>query len=100
MLTPWRSQGLTTSAINTCYDLPMTVLIGYLIAFMLPGFVLGLIFGRWGVYVSIGLFVLYTLLGLIVFSANTVDERTQFNLSKAWTYSIFWIVGALIAQLI
>lgn len=73
---------------------------GYLISFLLPGFVLGLLFNKWGVYISIGLFVLYTLMGLIVFSTNTTDERTQFNLSKAWTYSIFWVLGALLAQLI
>jgi hypothetical protein len=71
-----------------------------LIAFLLPGFLLGLIFDTWGVYISIGAFGFFTLLGLILFPNKMVDQQTKFIVSKNWTYSFFWIVGSLLAQLV
>lgn len=65
---------------------------------LLPGFLLGLFFGKWGLYISIGLFALYTLLGLLIFPTqprSAQDEMNRFRLSKAWTYSIFWVIGSI-----
>lgn len=73
----------------------------YLVAFLLPGFLLGWVLGIWGIYISIGAFVLFTVYTLVLASPNTsASQGDQFNASKMWTHSIFWIIGSLLGQLI
>lgn len=62
---------------------------------------MGWILGIWGVYISVGLFVLYTVCGFILFQPKSnVDQQTQYNASKMWTYSVFWVIGSLLGQLV
>ena len=69
----------------------------------LPGLLLGLIFGKWGLYISIFFFVLYTIFGLFIFRRppqSYADESLHFRLSKAWTYSLFCVLGAALGMLL
>ncbi len=69
------------------------------VGMLLPGLLLGLLFGRWGLYISAGLLAVYTLLGLLIFPTqprSAQDEMDRFRLSKVWTHSIFWVIGSFV----
>lgn len=74
---------------------------GCLIIFFasLPGFLLGLIIGKWGVYLAVALVVLYTLCGIVIFSKqprSQADLHMHHQTSKIWTYSVLCLLGSLL----
>jgi hypothetical protein len=88
----------TSNSLTTYTGIPLDIPI-LLAGFMLPGFALGYFFNWIGVYISIGIFALYTLAtaGLALSGAS---ERSQFNASKMWSFSVLLLCGAFLAQLI